>query len=89
MQNIVDKPQVKVNEKPLENTVPAAAVPSTPPEPEVAEIKFWIYARDKERLNDFVEMAYLLKLIPKKELQDYMIFCLGCGAGAIKQKLGR
>ena len=61
--------------------------PSSPSERESVEVGFRIFADERQQLDDFIEMAYLLKLIPEQNLQRYMVYCLNCGAMFIQMKV--
>jgi hypothetical protein len=75
------------NVKPEIKTEQSTATPTTPAQPEIVKLEFYIFASDQQKLNDFIEMAYLLKLIPEQNMQRYMAFCLNCGAGYLQQKV--
>ena len=72
----------KVN--PNDKKVPVVNPPLLP---SPLELKFRIYAEDQQRLNEHIELAFLLKLIPKQDLQQYMAFCLNCGAAYLEHVL--
>ena len=59
-------------------------VPAGPP---VMKLEFVIYKNDKQWLDDMIEIAFLMHFIPRQALQEYMGFCLACGASYLKEKV--
>jgi hypothetical protein len=72
---------------PQPEPVPAQPVALTPnpipPEMQTTEVTFLIFAKDKEKLNDFMTMAYRMHLIKQQTVNDFMAFCMDCAAGYI------